>query len=59
MGVYRFTFEMVLDVRGDTPEDALDKAHAVLVGEIPALVEWEELGEDSTHEGADWVELDA
>lgn len=58
MGVYRFTFEMVLDVRGDTPEDALDNAYHHL-GEMPTLVSWEELGEDSTHEGADWVELDA
>lgn len=43
MSVYRFTFEMVLDVEGETREDALATAYGVLQEESPELVDWEEL----------------
>ena len=45
MGVYRFTFEMVLDVEGESPDDALDNAYHHLA-DMPTLVSWEELGQE-------------
>lgn len=55
MGVYRFTFRLVLDVEGESPEDALDNAHNYLgMGDdMPALVDWEELSEE---EARDYIE---
>lgn len=52
MGVYRFTFELVLDIEGESPEDALDNAHNHLAmgDDMPALVDWVELSEEEARD---------